>query len=89
MTLSDTARSYETYLLGFPNVVGVGTGARRYEAAGVSEECIRVYVSRKLPRDSLKDGEVLPEWIEGYPVVVEEVGDIEAIETPPAPRLSD
>jgi hypothetical protein len=87
MAASEIVRAYESFLLGFPNVVGVGTG--KSEREGLDEEFIRVYVSRKLPRDALCSGEVLPEWLEGYPVVVEEVGEIDALETAPAAPLSD
>lgn len=87
MSVSDIAQAYESFLLAFPNVVGVGTGKSGQE--GLDEEFIRVYVSRKLPREALGRGEVLPDWLEGYPVVVEEVGDIQALETAPAPPLSD
>jgi hypothetical protein len=78
MAVSAVARAYEQFLLGFPNVVGVGTGKSDQE--GLDEEFIRVYVSRKLPRDALSKGQVIPEWLEGYPVIVEEVGEIQALE---------
>lgn len=87
MSVSEIARAYEKFLLAFPNVVGVGTGESGHE--GFDEEFIRVYVSRKLRRDALGRGQVLPEWLEGYPVVVEEVGEIQALEAPPVPPLSD
>jgi hypothetical protein len=70
--------AYEAFLLRFPNVVGVATGPRKAGPSGHVETCIRVYVERKPPLEALGRGEVLPRWLEGYPVVVEEVGAIEA-----------
>ena len=78
MTARETMRAYEEFLLRFPNVVGVAAGVRKAEPSGHVESCIRVYVRKKLPLDVLRKGEVLPTWLEGYPVVVEEVGTIEA-----------
>lgn len=80
MSLKEVVRAYEAFLLGFPNVVGVGSGTREMVPRGYREDCVKVYVTQKAPLQSLGTGEVLPKWIEGYPVVVEEVGVIEALE---------
>jgi hypothetical protein len=72
-TLREVRRRHEPALLALPNVVGVS--AETVEGRDV----ILVLVSRKVPREQLAPGEVVPEELEGFPTDVVEVG------TPTAP----
>ncbi|MWA10321.1 hypothetical protein E5671_14250 [Streptomyces sp. BA2] len=56
------------------NVTGVGTG--RDENSGT--DVIVVFVTRKVPRDRLRDEDVVPEVLEGVPVRVLAIGGVDA-----------
>ncbi|MFP3990496.1 hypothetical protein U9R90_24145 [Streptomyces sp. E11-3] len=56
------------------NVTGVGTG--RDEHSG--EDVIIVFVTRKVPRDRLRDEDVVPERLDGVPVRVLAIGQVDA-----------
>lgn len=62
--------------MGLPNVTGVGTG--KDEATG--RDVIIVFVTRKVPRDRLRDEDVVPEELEGVPVRVLAIGEVWAQE---------
>lgn len=69
---------YEKILLAKANVVGVGVGycfntGQRTESIGLV-----VMVSRKMPLKQLRPEDVVPAEIEGVPVDVQEVGEINA-----------
>ncbi len=66
-------------LMRYPNVVGVGAGARTRGGRPTGDSCIVVYVARKVPRDQLGQGEILPNEVDGVPVDVVEVGTIEPL----------
>lgn len=71
------ARSlHEGRLMGLPNVTGVGTG--RDEVTGC--DVIVVFVTRKVPRDRLRDEDVVPDQLEGVPVRVLAIGEVSAQE---------
>ncbi|MET4698738.1 hypothetical protein ABIE65_001760 [Constrictibacter sp. MBR-5] len=61
---------HETALMQLPNVQGVGIGEKGGKPA------IKVFVSRKVPKGSLAESDVVPTQIEGVPTDVEEVGTI-------------
>jgi len=71
-------RAYEDELLARANVVGVGIGLRRTGGAQINQVALVVLVSRKLPRSRLALDDVIPSEIEGVPVDVQEVGEIQA-----------
>lgn len=72
-TAIDEARQrHEHELLALPNVTGVGIGDRAGEAV------IKVYVTRKVPASELEPEERVPPSLEGHPVDVEAIGDVEA-----------
>jgi len=54
----------------FPNVVGVGVGHEIVGGKRTDRVAIRVYVRKKLPKDQLAPGAILPDTIEGVPVDV-------------------
>ncbi|MGW5737976.1 MULTISPECIES: hypothetical protein [Streptomyces] len=53
------------------NVNGVGIGKDEHSGADV----IVVFVTRKVPRDRLRDEDVVPEVLEGVPVRVLAIGE--------------
>ncbi len=69
---------YEAELMAHPGVVGVGIGLRQRGGELTNEVCIVVMVRRKIPRALLEESERLPHVLEGVPVDVQEVGEIEA-----------
>ena len=73
--LEEVLRIHTDRLLAMPGVVGVGEG--RCD----SQPCIKVFVARKTP-DLLK---AIPPSLDGYPVAVEETGELRPF-TPPPPR---
>lgn len=57
-------------LKSFPNVVGVGVGHELVGGKSTGRVAIRVYVRKKLPKDQLAPGAILPDTLEGLPVDV-------------------
>jgi hypothetical protein len=56
------------------NVVGVGIGQWTGKGKRASAPCIRLYVDRKLPDDTIPQEDMLPERINGVPTAVIETG---------------
>jgi hypothetical protein len=73
--IEETRRRYEADLLALPNVTGVGIGEQD------GKPVIKVLVTEKVSQSTLEPGERLPESIEGWRVVVEEVGQLAAEQT--------
>ncbi len=69
---------YEADPMARPGVVGVGIGLRQRGGELINEVCIVVMVRRKVPRALLDEEERLPHALEGVPLDVQEVGEIEA-----------
>lgn len=69
---------YEADLMAHPGVVGVGIGLRQRSGELTNEVCIVVMVRRKVPSALLDEDERLPRSLEGVPVDVQEVGEVEA-----------
>ncbi|MCC5034811.1 S1 family peptidase [Streptomyces sp. WAC 00631] len=59
-------------LMTYPNVTGVGVGLRMRAGRRLSEPCVRVFVSRKVPEAELRTSDVLPRELEGVTVDVVE-----------------
>lgn len=70
---------HEAELLRYPNVVGVGSGIQTKQGRPTGERCLVVLVERKIPRDKLGEGDILPSEIEGIPVDVVEAGKFEPL----------
>jgi hypothetical protein len=68
---------HEAELMAKANVLGVGVGLRQ-TAAGQAEVALVVLVRRKVPAAELAAEDRIPRDIEGVPVDVQEVGDVEA-----------
>ncbi len=71
-------RNYETNLLSYPNVVGVGVGLRQVNGQQTGNVALVVMVNKKFPVEELKPKDILPREIEGVPVDVQEVGTLKA-----------
>ncbi|MCI3929835.1 hypothetical protein [Streptomyces sp. AN091965] len=65
---------HEDQLMRLANVTGVGVGKDEHSGADV----IIVFVTRRVPRDRLRDEDVVPDALEGVPVRVLAIGDVDA-----------
>ena len=70
--------AHENELLSKANVVGVGIGFRQIAGTATSDLALVVMVSSKLPPAGLSEDDLIPAWIDGVPVDVQEVGEITA-----------
>ncbi len=71
-------RAHLSELLNKANVVGVGVGLRERGGFGTDEVALVVLVRRKVPGHQLAPEDRLPRAIDGVPVDVKEVGDLQA-----------
>jgi hypothetical protein len=71
-------RTHEDELLNKANVVGVGVGYRRIGGEATRTPALVVMVSQKLPAALLGEDDLIPAWLDGVPVDVQEVGEITA-----------
>ncbi|WP_330303701.1 MULTISPECIES: hypothetical protein [unclassified Streptomyces] len=69
-------RLHEGRLMKLAHVSGVGTG--RDEHSG--QDVIIVFVTRKVPRDRLLEKDVVPDELDGVPVRVLAIGEVNAQE---------
>ncbi|MCP4249261.1 MAG: hypothetical protein GY778_19635 [bacterium] len=60
------------------NVVGLGIGPKVRGGRSTGEMAIRVFVSQKVPLDSLPESQRIPERIEGIPTDVEVMDSLQA-----------
>lgn len=68
MDIEAARRKYESELMQLPNVTGVGIG----EKAG--KKVVKVFVTLKVPRSSLRAEEIVPERVDEWDTDVEEIG---------------
>lgn len=66
---------YDDLLLRKENVVGVGIG-KKTTNKGSQELCIKIYVTKKRPKEQLKEVDILPSELEGVKTEVIETGKI-------------
>ncbi|MGW0907700.1 hypothetical protein [Streptomyces sp. NPDC002853] len=71
MDASQARSLHEDRLMKLANVTGVGIGKDDSSGADV----IVVFVTRKVPRDRLRDEDVVPAVLEGVPVRVLAIGE--------------
>jgi hypothetical protein len=76
--IMEVKQAHEEELLAKSNVVGVGIGFRRVSGELTGTPALVVMVSQKLPPAMLDEDDRIPNWIEGVPVDVQEVGQITA-----------
>jgi hypothetical protein len=67
--IEEVLRAHTEVLMGFPGVVGTAQGLCD------GKPCIKVYVIRKTPDLERQ----IPDSLEGYPVMIEETGEIKAL----------
>ncbi len=67
------------------NILGVGYGVKVTSGGGIDVLAARVYVRAKLPGRALRDGERVPEYIDGIPTDIIPVGSIAAQFPRPVP----
>jgi hypothetical protein len=70
-------QAYQAELMKKPNVVGVGVGLRHTGGQRTDEVAVVVMVNRKLPLEQLAPQDRLPSMIDGVPVDVKEVGELQ------------
>jgi hypothetical protein len=66
---------------------GVGIGLKQRKGIWTEEVCVRVFVSRKLPRDQVPEEVFVPPEVRGVPTDVVAVGSIRALPSLPSPRF--
>lgn len=76
MDINTAMHRHEDRILRLTNVVGIGVG----EEDG--HPVIKVFVSRKVPRNELADDQIVPGSLDGYPTSVEEIGVVSAQQGP-------
>ena len=58
-----------------PNVVGVGLGKKKVRGVATQDVAVKFYVKEKLHPLLVKDGEVIPDEVEGVPTDIEQSGE--------------
>lgn len=71
-------QAHGAFLLGLPNVVGVGVGLRIRRGEPTGEVALVVMVNKKIPDAELAPDQVIPRELDGVPIDVLEVGDLKA-----------
>jgi len=72
--------AHEADLMRKANVVGVGIGFRQREGESADEPAIVVSVTHKVPFSQLAPSDVIPRELEGIPVDVQVVGELQALQ---------
>ena len=67
-TIAEVLKEHTTSLMAVPGVVGTGQGLCE------GKPCIKVFVIKKTPELVQK----IPDTLDGYPVVIEETGEVKA-----------
>jgi hypothetical protein len=65
-------RAHEAFI-SFKGVLGVGYGLKRVEGKETRVTAVIVFVEKKLPKEEVREGELIPKSFEGFPTDVEEV----------------
>jgi len=76
---SEVKTRHEARLLRKANVLSVGVGYRQRHGQLTDEVVLVVSVSRKMRRDQLQSDDIIPGYIEGIPVDVQETGVLRAM----------
>ena len=78
MDIESAKEKHKAALRGLANVVGVGIGPKVRGGQPTREMAIKVFVSQKVPLDSLPADQRIPEDIEGIPTDVEVMDSLKA-----------
>lgn len=84
----DIPHSVRDRLESLPHVVGTAVGKKRVDGERTDEDCVVVFVDRKVPETQLADEEVVPGTVdcdgEEFSTDVQEVGNVTALSLRPA-----
>ena len=83
MTLEEVRRvkaEYAGFLLGKRNVVACGVGYKKVDGTRTDELCVIVSVARKVLREELAPGDLIPQALKGIKTDVQETGVIRALQ---------
>lgn len=72
-------KAYRTELMSKANVVGVGVGFQVKGGQQTDTVALVVMVDQKVPESQLAANDLIPREIEGFPVDVQEVGEVRAL----------
>lgn len=70
MTTAEVAERRWHELRAYPNVLSVGLSKKFIGGSATDADCITVFVSKKVALSDLKEGERIPQTVEGVPVDV-------------------
>jgi len=79
----DVKEIVEKYqIMKYPNVVGYSSKLQKKIKEGkvTDVDCIRIYVTKKIPKTMLRKDEVIPEKIEGIPTDIIEIGKLRKVQ---------
>ncbi len=71
MDIEEVKVKHRDFLSSLPNVVGVGIGQKTRGGQPTGETAVKVFVSRKVPVDELRQEDRVPPTLEGFPTDVE------------------
>lgn len=80
MSLKEIKERNKTDLMSYPNVVGVGVSLKRVGGSVTEDECVCVFVKKKVPLEFLSEEDVIPTTIEGVLTDVIESGAFKALQ---------
>ena len=78
MGIESVKERHKIALWALANVVGVGIGPKVRGGRSTDEMAIKVFVSQKVPLDSLPEDQRIPKHIEGIPTDVEVMDSLQA-----------
>jgi len=77
--INQVKKRHEAQILAKKNVVGLGIGFKQHGGTTNDELSLVVFVSKKLPDEEVSPEDRIPLFLDGVPVVVQEVGPIKAL----------
>lgn len=79
MSIYKVKEKYKKKLKDKRNVNGVAVGEKVSEGHATGEEAITIFVEKKLPKDKLRKGDLVPDKLKGYKTDVVEIGKVTAL----------
>lgn len=70
---------YQNTIMKLDNVTAIGIGDKKSEKKSLNRLCIKVFVSRKVPKSELSADQVIPESLDGFETDVEEMETLKAL----------
>ena len=78
MDIEAAKAKHRNFLRSLPNVVGVGLGPKLCAGKPTGETAVKVFVSRKVSVDELREEDRVPPTLEGFPTDVEVLDSLTA-----------